>query len=163
MVGSATEMARNDLRGAGRLALKYPLISEQPERHDGDLVRVVGRVHTCPKRYECKRERDQRRMQSTEPVLQHDNLLKAAPVKKGSRENVGSKIDHLQSVIPLCQERDDECGCEAPQVRLITAEGELTKSVLVRSALARFSAAIAADLKRLTPFYCSLVALAKQL
>src|SRR5215475_4546892 len=46
MVGSATEMARNDLRGAGRLALKYPLISEQPERHDGDLVRVVGRVHT---------------------------------------------------------------------------------------------------------------------
>src|SRR5262249_25394470 len=79
------EMARNDLRGAGRFALKYPLISEQPERHDGDLVRVVGRVHTCPKRYECKRERDQCRMQSMEPVLQHDNLLKAAHVKERSR------------------------------------------------------------------------------
>jgi hypothetical protein len=44
---------RNDLRGAGRLALKHPLISEQPERHDGDLVRVLGYVHTFPKRREC--------------------------------------------------------------------------------------------------------------
>src|SRR5262249_25084474 len=46
-------MAPNELRGAGRLALKHPLIFEQPERHDGDLVRVVGCVHTFPKRHEC--------------------------------------------------------------------------------------------------------------
>jgi hypothetical protein len=32
------ETARNDLRGARCLALKHSLMSEQPERHDGDLV-----------------------------------------------------------------------------------------------------------------------------
>src|SRR6516165_8334264 len=47
------ETARNDLRGARCLALKHSLISEQPERHDGDLVQVVGCVHSCPKRHEC--------------------------------------------------------------------------------------------------------------
>src|SRR5262249_30014760 len=50
-VGAKT--ARNDLRGAGRLALKHPLISEQSERNDADLVRVVGCVHTFPKGHEC--------------------------------------------------------------------------------------------------------------